>query len=513
MRNKLLFFAIVALSVILLFSNSYAAEPKMGGVLNAVIDTYPSTLDSVAGPTTANSILASHMFETLLTFDDSLKLIPMLVADLPKISDDKLTYTFKLRSGVKFHNGKELTTEDVVASINRWSKLNSNGRNLFKYVDSIKVIDPLTFDLKLTEPLAVALTYLARFGGGAYIYPKELCEKYPDKALEEYIGTGPYKFVEWKTQRYIKMDRYDDYMPVDFPATGFGGKKVAYLDEIIWHPILDKAVRVNGVEGGEFDFSDFISGDEYARLKDHPDIQTYPSALRASRVMYFNKRAGVMTDVKIRQAVVAALDVEPILQAASGDENFWEANPGIALKSSMWWSDIGKEMYDQADPEKAKMLLKEAGYNGDKIRILASMGETDIISIVVKQQLEKAGFNVDLQISDFATLSDRRKNPELWEIFISGMTWKADPAMLTILNPGYPGWWETSKFLELLDKFQIELDLDKRYTIMEEIQELFYTEFPAFKIGDYGNLRILNKQFKGFANFNEPFFWNVWKEQ
>lgn len=512
MKSKLLFFLIVALSITALVFNSYATEPKMGGVLNAVIDTYPSTLDSVVGPTTVNSILASHMFETLLTFDDNLKIIPMLVADLPKISDDKLTYTFKLRSGVKFHNGKELTTEDVVASINRWFKLNSNGRNLLKYVDSIEVIDSLTFDLKLTRPLAVALTYIARFTGGAYIYPKELCEKYPDKALEEFIGTGPYKFVDWKTQQYIKMVRYDDYMPVDFPATGFGGKKVAYLDEITWYPIDDPAVRLNGVEGGEYDFSDFISTDEYDRLKDDPDIQTYPSAFRGSQVIYFNKRVGVFTDVKIRQAALAALDMQPILQVARGNEKFWRTDPSMVLKSSMWWSDTGKEMYDQNDPEKAKMLLKEAGYKGEKIRMMSTI-ENSPFSLVVKQQLEKAGFKIDLQIMDFATLTARRKNPELWEIFSSGMTWKADPSMLTIMNPGYPGWWENPKFLELLDKFSTELDLDKRYKLMEEIQELYYTDVPSIKTGNYRNLRILKKEFKGFANFNEPFFWNVWKEQ
>jgi len=347
------------------------------------------------------------MFETLLTFDANLKIIPMLVADLPKISDDKLTYTFKLRSGVKFHNGKELTTEDVVASIN--------------YVDSIEVIDSLTFDLKLTRPLAVALTYIARFTGGAYIYPKELCEKYPEKALEEFIGTGPYKFVDWKPQQYIKMVRYDDYMPVDFPATGFGGKKVAYLDEITWYPIDDPAVRLNGVEGGEYDFSDFISTDEYDRLKDDLDIQTYPSAFRGSCVIYFNKRVGVFTDVKIRQAALAALDMQPILQVARGNEKFWRTDPGMALKSSMWWSDAGKEMYDQNDPEKAKMLL-EAGYNGEKFRMMSTI-ENSPFSLVVKQQLEKAGFKIDLQLMDFATLSARRKNPELWEIFNGNMTW------------------------------------------------------------------------------------------
>jgi len=496
----------------MLVLNSYAAEPKMGGVLKVIIDKDPSMLDVHVGSSTINCILASHMFETLLTFDDNLKIIPMLADGLPKVSDDKLTYTFKLRSGVKFHNGKELTVEDAIASINRWSKLSSNGRNLFKYVDSIEVIDPLTFNLKLTKPLAVGLVYLSRHGGGAYIYPKELCEKYPDKPLEEFIGTGPYKFVEWKSQQYIKMIRFDDYAPVDFPATGFGGKKVAYLDEVIFYPVIDTAVRVTGVEGKEYDFSDFVATDEFDRLKDSPDIQTYPSAIRASFVLFLNKRTGIMTDVKIRQAMLAALNVEPMLAISKGGEVFWRADPGIALKGSVWWSDAGKEMYNQKNPEKSKMLLKEAGYNGEKITWLVPVNQYGF-SLTAKTQLEEAGFNIDLQTMEMGSLMSRRKNPELWDVFAAGMTWKADPLMLTILNPSYPGWWEESpKFIELLDKFNTELDFDKRYKVLEEIQELLYTEVPAIKVGNYGNLRIMNKKFKGFKNFNEPFFWNVWKD-
>jgi len=364
--------------------------------------------------------------------------------------------------------------------------------------------------LKLTESTAITLVSLARHSGGAYIYPKDLCEKYPDKPLEEFIGTGPFKFVEWKPQQYIKVVRFDEYKPVDFPANGFGGKKVAYVDEIQFIPVLDQSTRLNAVEGGEYDFSDFIAGDEYSRLKDNPSLQALPSALRASFVFFFNKRAGIMKDVKMREAVLTALDMAPMLIVDKGDEKFWGINPGLVLKESIWWSDIGKEMYNQGDIEKAKMLLQESGYKGEKIVWMVS-AESDM-TLVAKKQLEKAGFNIDLQTMEFATMSERRNNPELWDVFTTGMTWQADPSMLTILTPGYPGWWESPKFIDLLDKFNTELDFDKRYKVMEEIQELFYTEIPAIKVGDYGNFRIAAKNVHGFQNLNEPFFWNVWKD-
>jgi len=510
MKSKFFLGLILTLSIMMLFVTSYASEPKMGGVLKVVMETSPPTIDTHATGTTLAFIVGYHIFEGLFTLDENLKPIPMLAADLPEISDDKLVYTIKLRPDLKFHNGKDVTAEDAVASLKRWGKMGTRGKYLFENVDSIEAKDLLTLELKLTKPTAITLVFLAMPAGGAFIYPKDLCEKYPDKPMEEYIGTGPFKFVEWKPQQYIKMVRFDGYKPVEFSANGFGGKKIAYVDEIQFIPILDQAVRLTSVEGREYDFSDFIACDEYDRLKGIPSIQALPTALRASYVFFLNKRAGIMREVKIREAFLTALDMGPMLAASKGDKAFWRVDPSIVLKESIWWSDIGKEKYNQGDTEKAKMLLQEAGYKGEEIVWMVS-AEYDL-SLVAKKQLEKAGFNIDLQSMEFATMADRRKNPELWDVFTTGMTWKPDPSMLTLLNPFYPGWWESPKFIDLLDKLATETDFDKRYKVMEEIQELFYTEVPAIKVGDYGNLRIAAKNVHGFENLNEPFFWNVWKE-
>ena len=127
--------------------------------------------------------------------------------------------------------------------------------------------------------------------------------------MEEYLGTGPFKFVEWKPHQYIKMVRFEDYKPVEFPTNGFGGKKVAYVDELQFIPISDEAVRLTSVEGGEYDFADFVPVDEYNRLKDHPDIQALPSAPRAWFAFQFNKRAGIMSNLKMREAFLTAKEI------------------------------------------------------------------------------------------------------------------------------------------------------------------------------------------------------------
>ena len=336
-------------------------------------------------------------------------------------------------------------------------------------------------------------------------------EKYPDTPLQEFIGTGPFKFVEWKPNQYIKLARFEEYQPVDFPATGFGGEKIAYVDELHFIPISDEMVRVTSVEGGEYDFADFVPVDEYERLKNLPDIEAVPSAPRAWFAFNFNKKAGIMSNVKMRQAFLAALDMEPILAAGYGDAAFWRVDPSIMLKEQFWWSDVGKEKYDQGDIEKAKQLLEEAGYNGEKIVWMSGPLEYNL-SLAAKNQLEKAGFNIDLQSMEWATVAERRNNPELWDIYSTGVTFRPDPTMMVVLSPTYAGWWESPKLLELMDKLAKETDTEKRYEIMKQVQELFYEEVPTVKVGDYANLRIYSKNVKGFKNMNEIFFWNVWKE-
>lgn len=488
-----------------------AAAEKKGGILKVVIDADPPTIDPHASSTTLVFVVGYHMFEGLLALDASMKPVPMLAADLPQLSADKKVYTFTLRSGLKFHNGQPVTADDVVASIVRWGAMSNYGKAIFKNVETVRALDAGTIEMRMTQPTGTVLVSLAMPNGGAFIYPKALCEKYPGKAMSEFVGTGPFQFIEWQPNRHIRLKRFDGYQPLETPATGFGGKKTAWVDELWFVPISDEAVRLNSVEGGEYDFADFVPVDEYDRLKEDPNIQTLPSKPRAWFAFNFNKRAGIMSRVKMRQAFLAALDMGPVMAAGYGNDAFWRLDPSLMLREQAWASDAGGQYYNQANPERARQLLEEAGYQGEKIVWMSGPLEYNL-SLAAKNQLEKAGFVIDLQAMEWATLSDRRKNPELWDIYSTGMTLKADPTMFTAFNPKYAGWWEHPKLIELLALMATETDFDKRYDMLEAIQTLFYEDVPTIKVADYANLRIAANSVKGFQNLNEIFFWNVWKE-
>ena len=148
------------------------------------------------------------------------------------MSADGLTYTIKLRQGIRFHNGKEMTSEDVVASLKRWGGYAVQAKAMWASVEGVRAVDKFTVEMKLKEKSGIVLISLANANNFAAVYPKEIVEKYPTPAKVTEYGTGPFKFVEWKPDVHIRMVRYDDYKPRAEAANGYGGRKVAYVDEI-----------------------------------------------------------------------------------------------------------------------------------------------------------------------------------------------------------------------------------------------------------------------------------------
>src|SRR2546427_3949156 len=233
-----------------------AQTPKKGGVLKVAVLGDPPTLDSHW--TTANfvEVITHHIYESLYTLDQNYQPIPVLAESLPAVSADGLTYTIKLRQGIRFHNGKEMTSEDVVASLKRWGGYAAQAKAMWASVDGARAVDRSTVEIKLKEKSGIVLISLANANNFAAVYPKEIAEKYPTPAkVTEYIGTGPFKFVEWKPDVHIRMVRYDDYKPRAEAANGYGGREGAYVDEIRWIPMLDVATRGARPQSGEGGFA------------------------------------------------------------------------------------------------------------------------------------------------------------------------------------------------------------------------------------------------------------------
>ncbi|HET7341265.1 MAG TPA: ABC transporter substrate-binding protein [Methylomirabilota bacterium] len=508
--------AVVAVAALLLagpLSRPGAEEaPKAGGVLRVATIGEPPTLDLHTTTAVIVQQITWHVFEGLYTYDHNYNAIPLL-AESHTVSDKGRTVTFRLRHGVKFHNGKEMTSADVVASLKRWGRLATSGKQFFKDVEGVEAKDPYTVALYLKEPSGALFMGLARPNNGAVIYPKEVVDAAGDNPVKDYIGTGPYRFVEHQPDRHVKLARFKDYAARAEPADGFGGKRTAWVDEILFIPVPDVAVRLAGIETGEYHVALVIQQDQYDRVK--AIAGAVPGIIKPAgwSTAVLNHKHGLMTDKRIRQAFQAALDMEPIMAAGFGNKAFYRLDPGLSFpEQPQWHSKAGGELYNQHNPAKAKRLLAEAGYAGAPVRWLTTKEYQYMYknALVAKQQLEAAGFKIDLQVVDWATLVQRRNKPEVWDVFSTGITFNPEPAYSTATNCNWPGWWCPEAKEQWLDAVARESDPKKRRAMWEKVQQIFYEDVGRIKYGDFFDLIAVRKEVHGLRPTNELNLWNVW---
>jgi peptide/nickel transport system substrate-binding protein len=224
--------AIVSLLPLLVLVIAPAAAqetPRQGGILKAAMIGEPPTLDTHTTTATIAYQIAWHVFETLYTYDAQYQPVPHL-AESHAVSDGGRRYTITLRKGVKFHNGKELVASDAAASVQRWGRLHTTGKTMFKSIEAVEAKDPHVLVIHLKEPsgsllYSLASPYLA-------IHPKSVLDAAGDQPVKEYIGTGPFRFVEHKPDRHIRVARFKEYAARADAANGLGGRRTAYVDEI-----------------------------------------------------------------------------------------------------------------------------------------------------------------------------------------------------------------------------------------------------------------------------------------
>jgi len=487
--------------------------PKPGGIFKAAIVGEPPSLDLHWTTATLTQQITWHMYETLYTLDRDLTPIPLL-AESHTVHDGGRRWTIALRKGVRFHNGKEMTSADVVASLKRWSRVASVAKTFWKTIEEVAAPDPYTVVFHLKEPSGVLLHHLARLGSGPAIYPKDVVDASGDGALKEYVGTGPFRFVEHKPDRHVRLARFKEYASRAEAPNGYGGRRIAYLDEIRFIPVPDVAVRLAGLESGEYHYAQQLKTDQYERLKRVPGV--LPAIVKPTGwvAAVLNHKQGLMTDKRLRQAVQAALDMEPILVGAYGHKDFIRVQGSLLFpEQPQWHSTAGTALYNQRDRAKAQRLLKEAGYAGQPVRLLVTKEYDDHYksALVITQQLADAGFKIDLQVFDWATLVQRRNKPELYDIFVTRMVGvPPDPTLTVAVDCNWPGWWCLEEKDKLMDGLVRELDPKKRFVAWERVQQLFYEDAGRIKVGDYASLEAVRKEVRGFTPTTTLMLWNVW---
>jgi peptide/nickel transport system substrate-binding protein len=502
---------LVALAVMGSLVLATSAAPRRGGTLRIAEIGEPLTMDVVATTATQTSNITHAVFEELLAFDASWHVQPML-ADSVETSRDGLSYTFKLRKGVRFHNGKEMTSEDVVASLNRWGKMSPRGTVAFKSVDSVAGPDKYTVVMKLKEPFAPMAAFIAYPNGAAAIMPKEVIDATGAGQLKQYIGTGPYKFVEWVPDRHVKLARFENYVPRAEPPSLYAGKREALADEVYFYPVAQIATRTAGVQSGDYDLADQTpSTDAYQQVKKDSRVVVEPIRPGAFLTFFFNKKQGIMANEKLRQAVEVALDMQPIMKATFGDPELFSLGPSIYPKGTPWYTEAGQEWYNVHDLAKAKQLMKEAGYNGEPVRWLTTQQYDYMFksTVVAAAQLQHAGFNVNMQVLEWAGVLDHRAKPADYDLFTTSHGFVVDPALITVFSSTYPGWWDSSEKNQMFSQFNQTTDQAARAKIWGRLQSLWYKQATLVRPGEFYSLYMWGKSLQGFHPSDFIVVWNV----
>lgn len=484
------------------------AEPVYGGNLHVAMIGEPPTIDVHQSTATLVVDIAFHMVESLFTLDEEFDVTPVL-AESYTISDDGKLYTFVLRKGVKFHDGTEMTADDVLASMERWGRLAVAGKNLFSNVTRFEAVDDHTIEMELAEASGTVMTGLVNPPQMPAIYPKSLVEEFGDLPITRIVGTGPYELAEWMPDSHIKLVRFEEYSALPGEPNGYGGNKAAYLDEIWFYPVPDEATRIFGLESGDYDVSDWIPTDNIDVLEAAFDVDPLIVKPKEWVVGAFNSSEGPLTNENLRKAIQAALDMDSIMLAAFGTPEFFRVDPGLAFQEQIWWNDAGSDYYNQANVEKAREYLDASGYDGEEITWLTTQ-EYDWMygtSLAAVGQLRELGLNIKLDVVDWGTLLERRSS---YNIFVTGMPVYPDPTLIPVLNCGWVNFYCDEEHVALMNELGTVTDTEERQELLKQIQQLFYENAASIKFGDFFSLRGKRGYVQGFANLPEPFFWNTW---
>ena len=511
---KRIFYVFLTLIIVLCFSVGISmggeVQERFGGTLKVGTATAPPTLDWPSTTVCSTKEVSKYIWEGFVAIDSNDKIQPMLAKEW-KVSEDGLTWTFYLREGVLFHNGKEMTAEDAAASFERWVEI-CPYRVLITAVSSINAIDKYTVEVKLNERMGAMLALMAMTTGHCAIMPKEVCEGVPGGKLEEYIGTGPYKFAEWRLAQYIKLVKFNDYQPVDSEPSGYAGRKNAYLDEIIFYFIPEASTLLAGLETGEFDIVEPIQPLEVDRLEgiEEINLQRYP---KWSLHTVFNTK-GVFQSQKLRQAAVIALDMEEIMLSVGKKQENIELVSSIFRKDSIWYTGEREKSYNQKNTELAKKLMQEAGYDGEELILLTTKHYTWAFDMAISlvDQLSKIGFNIKMDVVDWPTLVSRRGKFEGWDMFTTADGIRFDPIQEAQYFMGnFAGWYNSPEVQEQMGIIMKEDDFEKRFNAWVKIEDHLCQDPNGIKPGYLFEFRGYRSNIKGLPLYRDGIFWNVYK--
>ncbi|MBI1776253.1 MAG: ABC transporter substrate-binding protein [Proteobacteria bacterium] len=468
------------------------------------------------------------VLDTLFSLDTNLNAHPQMI-ETHTVSQDQLTWTFTLRPGLKFSDGKVVTSADVVASLKRWGQRAPDGRVLMERMASLETKDDKTFAMTLKKAYPLMLQSLAGIATTPFIFREEEAKTDAFAEIKESIGSGPFIFIreEWVPGAKVVYRKNPGYVPRSDPPNGYAGGKAAKVDRVEWYNIPEVATQASALIRGEMDMIEAPAHDLIPQLRKSSDIVVRViNPLGRQAVLRPNHLVPPFNNVKARQALMLVGSQQEYLTAMVGsDPEMQKVCHAPFVCGTENESLVGAEPYLKPDPEKAKQLMKEAGYDG---RPIAIMTPTDLpvlhnMTVYTADLLRQIGLNADLQATDWATLVQRRTvkddpqtNKGGWHIFQT--TWPSSLQSHPFLNisaatPCDGKNWFGWACDESMEKMRIDfLDAatpQQRKTALEAFQRKFFEVLPYRVLGQMLNPIAYRKNVEGVLDAPELVYWNI----
>lgn len=484
----------------MVFCPAVYGQPKYGGtlVVGSVGDMVGLDPHMVAAE--SSIMWLTSIYERLVELNENNLPMPGL-AKKWTISNDGLTYTFNLREGVKFHNGREMTAEDVVYSYKRMldPKTKSPYISHIKNINDFKILDKYTVQFIMKAPSSTFLIFTANPMYTNAIVPKEEVEK-QGGTLNHPVGTGPYKFVEYVPDKHLILEKFKEYKQPGIPSSGTGGDKPAYIDRIKMLPIKDASVRLMALEKGDIDYDLRVPWEEFDELKKHSEINVYEGPGLAFYFLGFGVNSSSNKFVRqaaFRRAVGYCLDLQEIVEGSVFGHS--TPNPSLVSAALPFFSEAHKKGYGK-NIGKAKELLKEVGYDGSPIRLSATKLYLPIYKsvVLIQQMLAEAGINVKLDVMEWPALLSEALSGK-YDMLCIADSGPVDPSMAmrwVHSKRNYVG-YKNDKLDAFVEKAEILNDVEARKKLYEQIHEIYLEDAPIIKLFDHSVAMAARKHVKG----------------
>lgn len=496
---------VLLLFVISLFSCS---DNSSSDVLKVAISSEPPMLDVMMSTSLISRLVSvGNIYEKLVVLDGDGK-IRCELAEEYTLSDDMKSIEFKIRDGVKFHDGSLLDSNDVVQSLNRWIDLYAAARTFVGDNRFVATPDGIV-RMDSDSSLALFPYLLASAPQSAVIMPSEVISSVKNgETINNYIGTGPYYLDSWTSGEKLVLKRFDSYVSCSDEANGIWGRKDANIPVLEYYVVSDSTTRRLGLQSGQYDFINDLMSDDRDAFSDTSKYQIIQGGESGSIALVFNKKEGIGTDLNLRKGISLALDPDSLLRACYGDFGY-NVHSDYMEKEQTTWVASDVNPYQGQDIALAMKYLNASNSKGP-VRILTSnLSNLDKIALAMESDLGKVGLDVEIISVDWASMIEKRKDSSAWDIYISAFSRVPIPQLKSYLSPNFPGWInQEEEALGLMEEMNHALSMDEAALLWKDAQSKLYESVPAIIPGHYITAYAAKSNIKGIINQDGFFFWN-----